>query len=171
MMMNKQQLRGFTLIELVLYFGVASLLFVSITTILLLLIQGQVKQQSIAEVEQQGVFAMNYMMRAIENADSITAPISGVSDTSLELVAVDAADDPIVFQEASGVLQVSIGGGTFEDLTSNTVTLSDLQFTNLSPDSSTEIVQITFTLERTNSSGRQEYVYSKEFQTSSAVRN
>lgn len=168
---SRQSRSGFTLIELVLYFGVASLLFVSITSIFLLLVQGQVKQQSIAEVEQQAAFVMEYMTQAIQNADSITTPSAGSSGSGLQLVAVNPGDDPVIFQESSGVLQVSIGGAAYENLTSDTVTLSSLYFTTVSPSSTSEVVQIQFTLERTNSADRQEYEYSKTYQTSVSVRN
>lgn len=70
--MKKQ--KGFTLIELLLYVSIVGAIIFSIAGFLSLSMQSRVKNQTIAEVEQQGVQIMQSLTQTIRNASAISIP-------------------------------------------------------------------------------------------------
>jgi prepilin-type N-terminal cleavage/methylation domain-containing protein len=163
--------RGYTLIELLLYVAMIGILLSAVTAFFGMAADARIKSQSINEVNQQGTFAMDYMVQTIRNATSITAPATGTSSTNgLTVVVPTGSLSPTVFSLSSGVLQVKEGAGALVPLTSNDVQVTSLTVTNLTRSGTSGILQIAFTIARVNTSGRNEYDYQKTFTTSVAVR-
>lgn len=165
--------RGFTLIELLLYIAIVSTLLGAVTSFLSLSLASRVKNQSISEVNQQGTAILERLATTIRAADSITAPTSGASGSSLSLVVANASLSPTVFDASStspAVFQIKEGSGSATPLTNNKVTLSDLSFKNLSRSGTPGVIQVSFTLSRVNTSGRNEYDYQKNFISTVALR-
>lgn len=162
--------KGFTLIELLLYVGIASsILFVS-TLFLQTLLESRVKNQTIAEVEQQGMQVMHIITQAIRNADAINTPATGNSAVSLSIHTYAATLDPTIFDFSGGAIRIKEGSGNTIALTNSRVTASSLNFQNFSRPSTPGIIRISFILTHTNPSGRQEYNFSKTFSASAALR-
>jgi len=161
---------GFTLIELLLYVALVSAMLLTISVFLANIFQARVKNQTIAEVEQQGLQIMQEMTQAARNSEAITAPIVGASGVSLALDVVAVVDDPTVFAESGSVLQITEGVGSAVDLHGDSVTASGLTFTNVSYAGTPGAVRIEFTLTHVNPSGRNEYDYSKTFYGTAALR-
>ncbi|HEY5695321.1 MAG TPA: type II secretion system protein [Candidatus Saccharimonadales bacterium] len=157
--------RGFTLIELVLYTGIIGSLLLVSGLFLQITQEAQIKNQSITEVEQQGIVALDYMTRTIRSAASVTTPQPGTTAGSLVLAGVS----PTTFSVAAGVLQTNENGGTF-NLTNNKVTMQNVQFTNLARGGTRDIIRISFTLARTNPYNNNLYEYSKTYIASAEVR-
>lgn len=136
---------GFTLIELLLYVGIASSILLISTLFLQTLLESRVKNQTIAEVEQQGLQVMQIITQAGRNA----------VDTNFTSV-------------------FSLSGGVIREngiaLTNSRVTASALNFQNLSRASTPGTVRISFTLTHVNPVGRQEYNFSKTFYASATLR-
>lgn len=162
--------RGFTLIELLLYVSITGLLLLSVTIFFSLLFQVRIKNQVIAEVEQQGMQVMQIMTQTIRNAENITAPTQGGSDASLSIDVLTSSSDPTVFALSGGVLQITEGTATPISLTNSRVTVSDLTFQNLSRTSTPGTVRITLTITAVNPSGRNEYNFTKTFVGSATLR-
>src|SRR3990167_11517142 len=76
---------GFTLIELLLYVAISSVMLLITSLFLQTLLQSRIKNQTIAEVEQQGLAVMQLITQAARNADSINSPATGASAVSLSL--------------------------------------------------------------------------------------
>lgn len=74
---------GFTLIELLLYVTITSMMLSGISFFLSTLLESRVKNQTIAEVEQQGLQVMQTITKAARGAGSVTSPALGASSTSL----------------------------------------------------------------------------------------
>lgn len=142
--MKKNQ-KGFTLIELLLYVSIVGAIIFSIAGFLSLSMQSRVKNQAIAEVEQQGVQVMQIITQAGRNA-------ADVSFTS-------------VFDLSGGVIRQNTIA-----LTNSRVVASALTFQNLSRAGTPGTIRIQFTLTRINPSGRNEYDYSKTFYSSVSLR-
>lgn len=169
--MNKHKTqKGFTLIELLLYVGLASTMLMVSTLLLSTLLESRIKNQAIAEVEQQGLQVMQVITQAIRNAESITSPTIGGSDTTLTLDALDAGSDPTEFDLSSGAIRITEGAGSPIVLTNSRVVATGLEFQNLSRASTPGIVRISFTLTGVNPSGRQEYQFTKTFNASATIR-
>ncbi|MDD5626512.1 MAG: type II secretion system protein [Patescibacteria group bacterium] len=165
-----QTQRGFTLIELLLYVAVASAILLAISVFLSILLQSRIKNQTIAEVEQQGLQVMQLVTQTARNAEAITSPAQGASASSLTLDVISAASDPTIFDLASGAIRVKEGAGSATALTNSRVTASALTFQNLSRTDTPGTVRVQFTLAHTNPEGRNEYSFTKTFIGSASLR-
>lgn len=162
--------KGFTLIELLLYVSIIGVVILSIAGFLFLLMQSRAKNQTIAEVEQQGIQVMQIITQTGRNAEVITSPAVGTSSASLALDVITVVNDPTIFDLANGVIRIKEGTGSAVSLTNSRVTASGLTFQNLSRASTPGTVRIQFTLTHINPSGRNEYDFSKTFYGTATVR-
>lgn len=163
--------KGFTLIELLLYIAIASIMLLLISAFLAELLQSRVKNQAIAEVEQQGVQVMHLITQTVRNTEGITSPAQGGSDSSLTLDVLEVAQDPTVFYVEDGGIFISEGGGDAEALTNSRVVVSGLTFQNLSRTDTPGTVRVQFILSHVNPEDRNEYRYEKTFVGSATVRH
>ncbi|MFH1188837.1 MAG: prepilin-type N-terminal cleavage/methylation domain-containing protein [bacterium] len=164
---NKQ---GFTLIELLLYIGISAAMLTIVISFLSVLMQSRIKNQTIAEVEQQGVQVLQLIDHTIRNAEGVIAPLSGTTDSILQLDVLDVSADPTIFDVSGGSIRITEGVGSPIVLTSPLVTITNMQFTNLSRTGTPGTIRISFTLSRVSVDGKSEYNYSKEFYGSMSIR-
>jgi len=162
--------QGFTLIELILYVGLSAIFLTLVTLFLASLVNGRIKSETIAEVEQQGFQAMQRITQTIRNAEGVNSPTIGLSATSLSLDVVIVALDPTIFDSTGSALQITEGGGSSVVLTNDLVTVSELIFENVSRVGAPDIIRVQFTLTRVNAAGRNEYNYDRTFTTSAGLR-
>lgn len=160
---------GYTLIELLLYVAMVGTLLTSVTYFFGLSVDARVKNQSIAEVNDQGVATMSYITQTIRNATSVTSPAAAGSGASLTLVVPTGSLSPTVFNLNGTTLQVTEGVGSPVALTSDDVQVTNLTFKNLTRSGTNGNVQVSFTLSRTNPSGRNTYEYQKTFISSAEI--
>lgn len=142
---NLQPKKGFTLIELLLYVSIIGAIIFSVAGFLSLLMQSRVKNQTIAEVEQQGVQVMQIITQTGRNATDINFPSA--------------------FDLSGGVIHENTIA-----LTNSRVDASALTFQNLSRAGTPGTIRIQFTLTHVNSSGRNEYDYTKTFYGTASLR-
>lgn len=169
---NIQQ-KGYTLIELLLYVAIVSVLLTSVTLFYGVALDARVKNQSISEVEQQGTLAMEHITQAIRSASSVTAPVAGATsgpNGQLTLVVPTGALSPTVFNLSGGALQITEGASAAVPLTNSKVQVTSLTFDNISRPSTPGVVRVTMTLSRVNTANRNIYDYQKTFTTSAALR-
>lgn len=162
--------RGFTLVELLLYLAVASLVVSSTIFMLLTFLESRVKQKTIAEVEGQGALVIDQISQVIRNAESITTPSANATGSSATLDVVTGAADPTTFDLSDGIIRIKEGAGSEVALTASPVTASDLTFANLTMSGTPGSLAVSFTLSMSNPAGRNEYSYTKTFQTAVSVR-
>ncbi len=168
--MTSQYSKGFTLVELLLYISIVSAMILSVSAFLPLLMASRVKNQTIAEVEQQGMQGMNLITQTIRNAQTITSPTIGTSASSATLDVVTASLDPTIFDLSGGAIRITEGAGLAIALTNSRVTASSLTFYNLSRADTPGTIRIQFTLTHVNPSGRNEYEYAKTFYGTASLR-
>lgn len=161
---------GFTLVELLLYAAVVSTAVLALSALLLINLQAQIKNQTIAEVNQQGTQVMQIITQAIRNSEGITSPVAGASSSSLSLDVVLGASDPTVFDLSSGTVRITEGAESAIPLTNSSVAVSALNFQNLSRSGTFGTVRVQFTITHVNPEGRNEYDYSRDFVGSATVR-
>src|SRR3990167_1911975 len=89
--------RGFTLIELLLYTSLLGIIVLLASIATATLLEARVKNQTIAEVEQQGLQVAQFIGQIARNAEAITSPGVGASAAALTLDVVTPAKDPTVF--------------------------------------------------------------------------
>jgi len=168
--MNSQDKCGFTLVELLLYLGLSSVLIIVISGFLSMLLQARIKNQAIGEVEQQGLQVMQIMTQAIRNASAINFPTQGVSTSSLSLDTSVSTTTPMSFNLSSGGIRITEGTGGAVALTNSRIVASNLIFSNLSYPTTHGIIRIQFTLTYKNPSNISEFNFQKTFITSGTLR-
>ena len=164
------EVRGFSLIELLLYVATLSIMLLSISVFLGTLLESRVKNQTIAEVEQQGLQAMQIITQTVRNAASIVGPATSTTSSTLTLATYAATTTPTVFNLAESVMQIIESTTPPVALTNNRILVSDLLFSNFSRTSTPGVVQIQFTIQHVTSTGKSEYTFSKTFYGSAALR-
>lgn len=163
-------IKGFTLIELLLYLGLASAMMLVLVAFFSTMLSARVKNQAIAEVEEQGAQVLDIITQDVRNADNINSPAVGASAAVMSLDTVPAWSDPTVFDLSSGAIRMKQGNGPATALTNARVTVSGLTFQNLSRSGTPGTIRVTFTLSHVNPNGRNEYEYSKIFYGSASLR-
>jgi Tfp pilus assembly protein PilW len=166
---TKHDSQGFTLIELLLYVVLATILLTSLMSFIGLIGASQVKNKTISEVTQQGVFLMDSITRTIRSADTVTQPAAGVSAATLTVTVPTAANSPTVFSLSSGVVRMTEGAGSPIALTSPQVQVTNLTFTNLTRLGSRPIIRVSATVNRSASAGLQEYSFQRTFVSSAEM--
>lgn len=161
---------GFTLIELLLYVSIVSILLLATSFFLFTILQSRIKNQTIGEVEQQGLQVMQIITQTARNAEAITSPAQGTSTSSLTLDVITVADDPTIFDLAGGAIRIKEGAGSAVALTNSRVNASALTFYNLSRTNTPGITRIQFILTHVNPAGRNEYSFTKTFTAGAALR-
>lgn len=167
---NKTASRGFTLLELLLYVSLATIMLLATALFLSLLLESRVKNQTIAEVEQQGAQVMQTVTQTLRNATALTAPARGVSSSSLSLTTLTAANNPTVFSLSGGVIHITKGAASTVPLTNSRIIASGLVFSNLSRLGTPGVVHVQFTLSAVNTTGRNEYNYRRTFYGDASLR-
>lgn len=144
--------KGFTLIELILYIAIASMIMVGITTFSINIIFTSEKSEIRQEVQQNAIFAMQKMMQEIRESNDLNIGTStfGSSPGVLSLSRNNGAEDPTVLNVSNGSLQISRGATGPFDLISNNIEVTNLIFTNLSFGGRTTIIKIELTLNHKN---------------------
>jgi len=163
--------RGFTLVELLLYVATAALILTAAVTLFAMVLGGRVKNQAVAEVEQQGAIAMQTVLSHIRNARGIDMPLQGIATATLVLDTMASSTDPVVVDIVSGTIRLVSGTGLPVALTNNRVIVSDLVFENFSAGAAFGTVRVRFTLTHVNPQQRGEFEWSKMFEGSAAVRH
>lgn len=163
--------KGFTLVEMVLYVALCSIILVSLSGFLSFLLESRVRSQAINEVNQQGFQVMHLITQTIRNGRSIEVPLTGVTASTLSLTTPNALLNPTVFSLSSTTVMISEGGKPAIPLTNSRIAVTGLSFQNVSSALSIEkSIKISFTVTYVNRSGRGEYVYSKAFNGSAILR-
>ncbi|HEX3568779.1 MAG TPA: type II secretion system protein [Candidatus Saccharimonadales bacterium] len=168
--MRQLKQAGFTLIELLLYVAIVGSLLLAVVTFYGMTLDQRIKNQAIAEVNQQGTQVMDQMTQTIRNATSITTPTTAASGSTLILVVPTAASSPTTFALNGTALQITEGTGSAIALTGTRVKVGSVAFTNLTRSGTNGIIQISFVVSYANNTGRTTYDYQKTFTSSAEVR-
>ena len=132
--------QGFTLIELIIYIGIVSIILVSISYLIIDLISGQSSNTARQEVNQNVRFISSTISRDIRAAQAIT------SITADTLVLAMSGDD-VTYNFDVGNLDLTkqVGAGLVEILNSSRIEISG-NFSDQSYDSRTQNVRVDLTV-------------------------
>lgn len=147
MLRNVINNKGFTLIELLLYIALSAMVLLVTSMFLISVLEGRVKNQTIATVDQEGNRAMTIITQTIRNSSSINSPTIGTDSATLSLNTGIVGKDPTIFDLSSGAIRMTEGANTPVNLTSNLVIISNLNFRNLSRPSTPGNIDVTFNVE------------------------
>lgn len=162
---------GFTLIELLLYISLSSILLLSTVFFIFTALEARVKQQTIAQVEHQGLQVTQELTQIIRNATQINSPSPGSSSAQLSVDVIGRSQSSTVFDLSEGSIRIKEGSSDPINLNHLPITASDLHFRNLSASDTPGTIHFEFVLTHINAAQRQEYNYSKQFGGSASLRN
>jgi type II secretory pathway pseudopilin PulG len=167
---NKKKQKSFTLIEILLYISLASVIFTLVSSLLFSFLEVQTKSRTIAQVEQQGIQVMQQITQNVRNAEAIISPTPGNSSNSLTVDVVDVNRDPTIYSLNGGTIQIEEGTQAAINLVSSDVIITALNFENLSRPGTKGLIRISFTLAKINNEGRYEYDFTRTFTGSAGIR-
>ncbi len=161
--------KSFSLIEILLYISMVSIIILAVSTLLAMILNARIKTETMLEVESQGQFLVETITKSINEAQSVNLPAATTGD-SLSLATNDVNTTPTVYALSSGALTIAEGALPNEKLTNSKITVSNLNFTNTQNAGSTSgAIQVNFTISFNNTSNRNEYDYQKTFQTTASI--
>ncbi len=167
---NLQANKGFTLIEVMIYVAIFSIVVGTLTTFALSMNSSRLRAQVMLEVNGQGASIVRTITQTVRNSTAITAPSAGNTAGALTLATSVSGTNPTSFSVTGETLYMTEGALSTVALTNNKVKLTNLVFTNLSRASTPGVVQMRFTLSNTASTTRVEQQYSVDFYGTAARR-
>ncbi|MEK7186031.1 MAG: prepilin-type N-terminal cleavage/methylation domain-containing protein [Patescibacteria group bacterium] len=143
---SKKGRRGSTLIELLLYIGIFSILTAVLFQFFGTIIDTQLESQSTSSVLLDGQYALNRFNYDIKRADSIISPAIGEQSSTLQL-SIDSITYTYTLIDGD-ITIASSGTQTTDQLNSVNTNSSNLSFTHLGDTQSgnVETITISFTL-------------------------
>lgn len=133
--------KGLTLVELVIYMGILSLLLVVFIDMFALLVNRQLETESLSAVQQDENYLLSRLGYEFGRASSITLPISpGSPSAQLRLIIEGEQYD--LFSIANELLASS--SGKLIALNSNNTSISNLSFQRLGSGDQKDVVQVAF---------------------------
>ena len=163
--------RGFTLIELIMYSALVSILLVTTMRSTLILFDSRSKTQTVGLMQRQLRFTMDRMSGTIREATAIAYGSSAFNtDTGkLGLVMSNATLNPTIFSFANGRVRVQEGSALPQDLTGTGVVVDTLRFTDLGASGTHGTIRITVHA-ATAAGGNKNYEDDFALQTSVSLR-
>lgn len=168
--MKTMRTRGFSLLELIIYIGILSLMVVILAGSFVSLTRGRTQSESRVEVESNARFALERISQDIWTASSLVTPILSTASSTLSL---SVAGTSVVYDVVNGVLRRTVNAGTAEALTSSRVVVDPPTFTRLENYQSTLLatttsVQVSMTVR--SASAAPESVYSTTLRSTIDLR-
>lgn len=134
---------GFTLIEILIYIGIFSLIIGGLLLVTFGIVQGSGRLQSNVVVNEEATFVIRKLYWAFAGATGITVPSAG----RLEITnpSFPAGEDP-VFELNSGKLMFGRGSGALVQLTTDDVEFSSLVFSKIVEAGKPDALRAQFTI-------------------------
>lgn len=162
-----QKNNGYTIIEMLLYIAIFSLIIGSILSIAMSIANQRIQNQITQEVDYQGNLAITNITQNLRNASTINTPTPSNSSASLSFNTTTSANNPLVYDVASdqGVnkLRFKAGSAASVYLTSSRVSISNLNFSNRAISGGRDSIYISFTLTYHNPTNKSQLDYQKNF--------
>ncbi len=161
---NRQFQRGFTLVEMVLYMGLLSLLLVVMVDLFAASLDVQLESQAVSSVDRDGRFILSRFTYDINRADSIVSPTLGLQANTLQLLIGGVS---YTYTLNNGNIQLTNSFGT-DLLNSFDSTISNMSFQRLGNTTGKHSIRFLFTI--TSKTTRPAGPETKQFQTTIGVR-
>lgn len=135
--------KGYTLIELLIFMGMFSILLVVMTNVFSQIMDVRRESESVSSVEQDGNYILNRFIYDISRASGINIPNAiGLTDTVLDLT-INSAN--YVYGLNNENLQLTANGQTYQMNGANTA-ISNLIFKRIGNDDNKDTIQLSYTV-------------------------
>ena len=157
--------KGYTLVELLIFMAMLSILLVIFTQIFSLIVDARLESESTSIVAQDGNYLLNRLMYDVARTNTINLPNAvGATDTTLDIT-IDGVNYVYALNGAN--LQLTVNSSVYQ-LNSIGTTISDLTFKRIGNDDGKDTVQLGFTVtSKILEAGGSEF---KSYQTTAGLR-
>lgn len=144
--MKKLKQKGFTLVELLLYMGIFSILLAVTLQMFGSVFETQLESQATSSVDVDGKFILNRLSYDVGRAENIVLPASNGATSSAMTIVVNSQN--LTYSLDNNDLNLTNSAlGTTDKLNSNETTVSELLFTRLEGASGgKDLIQVSFKL-------------------------
>ncbi len=125
-------MKGFTLIETLIYTALVGLILSSVVVTMNTVLQARNKNQASLMLEENMRYALRRIITRTEGANNITIPAAGGSGSTLTLATGSVSTNPTVFGFGAGTLSITEGAGASQSLTGSHIEITAVTFTRLS---------------------------------------
>lgn len=152
--------KGFSLVELIIYVGIFSILIVVLTQMYTSLYEVQQSSQSTSYVEQDGRFILSRLTYDVQRASSVTSPASlGASSSTLQMLI-----NGVTYTYTVTGQKLTINGTQLNSFNTNTTAFSAQRLGNVG---GKDTVKVSFTLQSLVATTSAQI---KTFQTTAGLR-
>ena len=135
--------RSYTLVELLIFMGMFSILLVVMTNIFSQIMDVRRESESVSSVEQDGNYILNRLNYDISRASGINIPIAvGTTDTVLDIT-IDSSN--YVYALNNENIQLTANGQNYQ-LNGTNNSISNLSFKRIGNDDNKDTVQLSYTV-------------------------
>lgn len=135
-------IKGFTLVELLIYIGLMGIFLLVLLDIFTATLNTKLSSESTSALNQDTRYILAKLTYDINNADSVVSPALGGSGSSLQLLT-----NGVTYTYASSSGNFTKSGSTPSNLNGWDTTLTALTFKNTGVSGGKPAIQITFTLQ------------------------
>lgn len=150
-------MKGFTLIELIIYITIVSGVLIVFLNFGWEVINGNIKSQSMREVQQNSRFAMQKITENIFSAKGVNFPLYGELNNYLSLEMEDPDLNPTLFELNGDKLIITQGINGPYSLTNDRVKVASLEFINLSYLDTPGTIKIKISIKHINENNLNQY--------------
>lgn len=152
--------RGFTLVEMLVYIGVLSLLLMALSNVFGMIVDTQLESRSTSDVDQDGRYIIARLIYDTHQAANIITPSSPGSQSATLQISVNSIN--YTYSLNNGNLELTNDQGT-NQLNSASTTVSGVSFTRIGNGDNTDTIRANFTV--TSTTTRNSGAESRAFQT------
>jgi prepilin-type N-terminal cleavage/methylation domain-containing protein len=138
----KRLQKGFTLVELLVYMGLMSIFLMVLLGIFTATLNTKLANESTSAVSSDSRYILSKLSYDVNNADSVTSPALGLTNTSLQLVTSGTTG---TFSISNGNLVKTVGGVSIK-LNGNDTGLDSISFKNIGNVGGKPTIQVMYTV-------------------------
>ncbi|HUX36171.1 MAG TPA: type II secretion system protein [Candidatus Paceibacterota bacterium] len=157
---NSDSQRGFTIIELLIFSAIFSIMAISFLSVLVSSVQIQAKQNATAEVTQQSQLLLDTIQYYVQSASEVETPADTATTTLKLRMASSTIDPTYIYLSGNTVYLQQTDAGAAQALTSDKVNVSNLAFTKRANSPGHDSVSVGFTIAYNSSSSEQSFLQS-----------
>jgi type II secretory pathway pseudopilin PulG len=147
--MNKQiskypnnQILGFTIVELLIYMGLMAIFITVLLGIFTAALKTKLATQSTSNISQDSRYILSKLSYDINNADSVTSPILGATNDSLQIVTSGSVSTYAI----NGGNLVKTADGVSANLNGMDTQLDSISFKNIGNPGGKPTIQVIYTV-------------------------
>ena len=162
---DKSQIKGFTMIELILYLALATIVILFAFNYFLFVGFSRAKIEGTYLLSQTSQIIFSKIEKSTKQASGINLPVGGQSGNQLFLTFDQSEKNPTIFEKSGDALTMKEGIKTAQELHSKQIKIKEIKFTNFS-----DSVQVRLSLSYVRLLGRREYQVEQNWQNTYSLK-